>query len=141
MEAAPTQPVRIAPHRLTRWALALVGVGCVGVGAAGVFVPGLPTTVFLILATWCFTRSCPWLERRLIRNRLFAPFLGYLDRSRPMPRRARVAAIATMWAFVGLSIALLAFRNPEIFWASVPIAGAAGVGTVFIVRWNTRPRG
>jgi hypothetical protein len=56
--------------------LAAAGLLCVGLGALGAVLPGLPTTIFLILASYCFTRSCPWLEERLLRTRLFAPYMA-----------------------------------------------------------------
>lgn len=133
-----------ATPRPVRWALAGAGLGCVGFGAVGVFVPGLPTTIFLILATWCFTRSCPWLERKLVRSRLFKPFHWALDTGAPMPRRARIISTVMMWAAIAASCALIAAR------AEGPLAGplvidglliAAGVaGTWCIWRVAGRPR-
>lgn len=128
------------PARLARWGLAGLGVVSVGVAAAGVILPGLPTTIFLIIAVWCFTKSCPWLEQRLVRNRLFAPFLVYLDRTEPIPLRAKVAAIATMWAFVAGAVVLFTLRPASPAWLAPLVACAACVGTVTIARWD-KPAG
>lgn len=127
---------RFSPYRLL---LAAAGVLCVGLAAVGVFVPGLPTTVFLIMATFLFTRSCPWLEERLIRNRLFGPFLGYLDGSTPMPMKAKLATMCIMWAFVALSVFLLGRGLEAENWVIfMPPVGAV-VGTLFIVRMGGAP--
>ncbi len=123
--------------RFQRWVLALVGIGCVGVGALGVFVPGLPTTIFLIVATWCFARSCPFLERVLIRNKLFGPFLIYVDRVEPIPLRAKLIAIGTMWFFVAISVAVILLGQVP-GWIAIVIALAACVGTVAILRWDAK---
>jgi len=122
--------------RLIRWALALTGVVFVGIGGLGVVVPGLPTTIFLIIATWCFARSCPWLEDRLLRNRFFGPFMVFVDRKAPMPPRAKFAAIGVMWLFVGVSIAALTLREGGATWVMAPIAMGACLGTVAVVRWD-----
>ncbi len=122
---------RFSPYRLM---LAAAGILCVGLAALGVFVPGLPTTVFLLLATYLFARSCPWLEERLIRNRLFAPFLGYLDGSTPMPMKAKLATLCIMWSFVALSVFLLGRGLEAQSWVIFMPPVAAVVGTVFITR-------
>lgn len=122
---------RFSPYRLL---LAAAGVVCVGLAALGVFVPGLPTTIFLILATYLFTRSCPWLEERLIRNRLFAPFLGYLTGSTPMPMKAKLATMCIMWAFVTLSVVLLGRGLEAQSWVIFAPPVGAVVGTWFIMR-------
>lgn len=120
-----------SPRRLL---LALGGVICVGLAAVGVFVPGLPTTVFLIAASYLFTRSCPWLEERLIRTPLFQPFLGYLDGSVRMPVRAKVVTLALMWACVATSVWMLAARFGLPHWAPITPPLAALAGSWFIVR-------
>lgn len=139
--AAPTPAeasVLGSPRRLL---FALAGVVCVVLAAVGVFVPGLPTTVFLIAASYLFTRSCPWLEERLIRTRLFRPFLGYLDGTATMPLRAKVTTLVLMWACVGTSVWMLAGRFGPVHWATLTPPAAALVGTVFIARYGgTRRR-
>ena len=122
---------RFSPYRLV---LAAAGVVCVALGAIGVVVPGLPTTVFLLAATFLFARSCPWLEERLIHNRLFAPFLGYLYGSTPMPMKAKVVTMCVMWASVAVSVLLLGRGLEAQNWVIfMPPVGAV-IGTLFIVR-------
>lgn len=128
--------VLTSPRRLL---LAAAGVVCVGLAAVGVVVPGLPTTIFLILASYLFTRSCPWLEERLIRNDLFRPFLRYVDGAEPMPLRAKVAAIALMWIFVASSVWVLTARSGVPTWVPVLPPMAAMVGTWFIARHGSAP--
>lgn len=144
--ARPHQPpVRGSDtSRPVRWTLAGAGVGCVALGAIGVAVPGLPTTVFLILASWCFARSCPWLERKLIRNRLFKPFLWALDSQTPMPRRARVICTIMMWAAIALSCAMILSRasgpiaGPAVLAALIVAAGAAGTWCIWRIAGRAR---
>jgi uncharacterized protein len=40
-----------------------VGWCAVALAIAGVLVPGLPTTVFVLVASYCFLRSSPRFER------------------------------------------------------------------------------
>ncbi|MFP5379094.1 MAG: YbaN family protein [Vicinamibacteria bacterium] len=131
----PSSPAACpAPARWTvrRWTLASVGVVSVGFGALGAVVPGLPTTIFLIVASWCFAKSCPWLEQRLLRNRLFAPYMVYVDGREPMPRRARIAALVMMWGAIAISLAWLYAADRLPVWLALAIAGAGVAGTIAI---------
>ncbi len=133
--ACPVQggSASILPGRsVRRWMFLLLGLLSVGLGFVGVFVPGLPTTIFLILASYCFTRSCPWLEERLVRARIFRPYLRYVDGEREMPLRARLVTIALMWTAVGTSLAVLAARGSLALWFVAVVGGSAVVGTVAI---------
>lgn len=131
--------VAVARHRAVRWWLAAVGVACVALGAIGAVVPGLPTTVFLIIASWCFVRSCPLLERVLIRNRFFAPFVRYLQPGAVMPTRARVISTAAMWCAVSASAWFMTERGAPSFVVAIVLL-AAVIGTVAVWRVARAPR-
>ncbi len=128
--AAADGPLFRSPRRIL---LATLGVLCVGLAGLGVIVPGMPTTVFLIAASYLFTRSCPVLERVLIRNRFFGPFLQYLDGTAAMPVVVVRRTLLIMWVCVGISTALLFVRGTQIWICLVPIVLAV-VGHVFICR-------
>jgi uncharacterized protein len=122
---------RSAPHR---WLWATAGLVCVALGGIGVVIPGLPTTIFFILAAACFTRSSERLEQWV----LDLPGIGRAVRDhrehRGMPRRAKVAAVASI---VGFSVVA------EVFALSTPlprllVAMAAAVGVVAVLRVPTR---
>lgn len=133
-ETAGTRPSMLrSPRRL---ALAGIGIVCVGLGGLGVVVPGLPTTIFLIIASYLFAKSCPWLEEKLIRRGPFQPYLQYLDADTPMPRRARIAALMMMWSAVLVSLGVLAMRETLTPWLAATIVAAAGCGTVAILTYR-----
>lgn len=114
-----------------RWIYALLGIISVAVGFFGVFIPGLPTTIFLILASYLFTRSCPWLEEKLVRAPIFRPYLRYVD-GEPMPMRARVSTIAIIWVAVGSSCAIMASRGALTPLFAGIVGAAAVVGSVTV---------
>ena len=119
-----------------RWLLAAAGVLAVVLGGIGVFVPGLPTTIFLIVASYCFARSCPWLEERLLRVPLFAPYMRFIDEDRPMSTRARVVSITAMWTSVLLSLAVLRASGRLSTALAAAILGVALIGTVAVLRFR-----
>jgi uncharacterized membrane protein YbaN (DUF454 family) len=128
---------RWSSERMGRFALAGAGVLLVGLATLGALLPGLPTTIFLIGASYCFTKSCPRLEEALLKNnRLLRPYLVFLESGRPMPRRARVAAIGTMWLFIGVSLFALAASGALGGFLAAAIVVAGACGTVAILTYR-----
>ncbi len=89
--------------RVQRIVYISLGVLCVVLGTAGTVVPGLPTTPFLLLASWLFYRSSPRL-----RNKLLASWLGkYIrdyERNKGLTWQKKCGIILFMTAMCTLSI-------------------------------------
>ena len=96
--------VKEAKNPLLRWLW--VGLGClfVGLGAIGAAVPGMPTTVFLVLAAGCFIRSSQKLYDGLISNKTFGPYLKNYREGKGIPLRAKVIALSMIVIFVGFAV-------------------------------------
>lgn len=126
-------------NTLLRPVLLIIGTVSLGLGVLGMFVPILPTTPFLLLAAFCFGRSSERLHHWLIEHpRLGAYVVGFLYGG-AVPRRAKRAALLTLWPGIALSIAVIVWRVKDTFVATaVPllILAIAIAVTVFIV---TRP--
>jgi uncharacterized membrane protein YbaN (DUF454 family) len=132
------RPSTTGNRPVRRFVFAGVGVVCVGIGAVGVVVPGLPTTIWLIAASYLFVRSRPELEAKLIRNRFFRPYLVYVDRPATMPRRAKITACVLMWGSSLVSLWLLASRDALTAWLAATIVIAASLGTWVVWRMGRR---
>jgi len=70
-----------------------IGWICVGLGFIGIFVPGLPTTIFLIVALWAFTKSSKKLRVWLLNHKKFGPFLRDWQEHRVVPLRAKILMV------------------------------------------------
>jgi len=136
----------LTPRRFTpwRWGLAATGLVCFALGFVGAVVPGMPTTVFLLIGSYCLTRSCPWLEERLLNTRLLAPYGRLIRSDQPLSTRARLIAIGLMTASVAVSAgALLASGRLTPVLAGV-VAGlwlCGLVGILLFRRRGARPGG
>ena len=113
----------------------ILGWLCFGVGVLGAFLPLLPTTPFMLLALWAFSRSSERFRLWLWAHKRFGPPLQNWKRHRVVSVPVRVTAYLSMTA----SLAFTAFLR-DFHWA-VPGATAALclVGVVFISRCPTRP--
>jgi uncharacterized membrane protein YbaN (DUF454 family) len=125
--------------RATRYLLGLLGLVSVGLAVLGVFLPGLPTTIFLILASWCFTRSCPWLEERLFRLRVLQPYVRIVRGEEPLSPRARIVSAVLMWTAITISLAVLRAGGGPPPWLAAVLLGAGLVGSVAIARFRRVP--
>ncbi len=57
------QDIVIARSPLTRFLFMVLGLVFLGIGILGYLVPGLPGTLFLLIAAWLFSMSHPRLYR------------------------------------------------------------------------------
>ncbi len=81
-----------------RTGLLIAGWANVGAGLVGLFVPLMPTTIFLLIALWCFSRSSLRFHRWLYHHPTLGRTLRAWHREGVIPLRAKVAAVAVMTA-------------------------------------------
>ena len=95
----------------------LIGFGWLNVGfaAVGVVVPGIPTTIFLLIALWAFSQSSERLRSWLYNHPVFGAFLQNWKQHGVIPRKAKIAAISVM--FVSWVILIL-LSTKWIIWSS-----------------------
>ncbi len=83
-----------------------IGSGAVALGAAGLIVPLVPTTPFLLVAAWAFSRSSPRLHGWLVTHPRFGPAIRDWQRHRAISRRAKFWAMVAIAATIATSLAL-----------------------------------
>lgn len=97
------------------------GLASLALGMIGLVLPLLPTTPFLILATFCFARSSPALEHRLLHHPTFGPHIIAWRQNRAISRKGKLAAVIALavsavtgfltisppWSFVSTSMCII----------------------------------
>lgn len=86
-----------------RWFYLLAGIVSVALGAIGAVLPLLPTVPFLLLAAYCFARSNPEWERRIVEHPTWGPQIRDWRERRAISRSAKLGAIATLAAGVAFT--------------------------------------
>lgn len=86
--------------------IVLVTFGCLFMVLAvlGVFLPLLPTTPFLLLASACFVRGSERLHGWLLTNRLFGEYLRNIEEKRGIPLKGKIMTLILLWASLAFSI-------------------------------------
>lgn len=114
-------------------ALIFAGTVCVGLGILGMFLPLMPTTVFLLMAAYCYSRSSERFYNWLLNNRLCGEYIRNYKSGRGMTMRQKATTMLTLWPSIGLSIWLVNVR----FWPTLILAIVAVAVTTHILWLKT----
>lgn len=105
----------------------LLGTGwlCVGLGIIGIIMPLFPTTPFLLVAVWAFSRSSPEMAEKIRSHRLAGKYVRDWEDEGVIPLGAKIIAVVMMSAMFGY----LYFGSGAPAWAvisaGIVMAGAA----------------
>ena len=100
----------------------VLGWVMVALGFIGVLLLVMPTTIFLIIAAWCFSRSSPRLEKWLLEHPVFGPTLVQWREHGAIPKRVKWIACVGM-----------AFGYATFMYFARPSPLLAGVVAVFFI--------
>lgn len=106
-----------------------IGIISIILGVIGIFVPGLPTTPFLLLSSWLFYKSSKRLHGALHRSKWLGKYIRRYESKQGVTLLSKLLSIGCMWIMINLS-AFCAFEN----WHVRIVLFALGiVGTVSIL--------
>jgi len=110
--------------------LRALGLVCVGLGILGAFLPLLPTTIFFIIAVFCFATSAPAWRQRILDHPRFGPPIRRFVHHGVIARRAKVAAIGAIAANFALTLAFVEMTTlTTAILATVLLAVSAYIAT------------
>lgn len=98
----------LAPPGPLRWLWFALGASALGLGALGAILPLLPTTPFILVAVYAFSRSSPALGRRIEASRTFGPLVARWREHGAIAPRIKFVSVGMMAAAFALSIVLAA---------------------------------
>jgi uncharacterized protein len=90
--------------KLKKSILIVCGTVSVGLGTIGIFIPLLPTTVFYLLAAYCYARSSQKFYNWLITNRWFGEYIRNYREGRGIPLKQKIFSISLLWLTIGYSV-------------------------------------
>jgi uncharacterized membrane protein YbaN (DUF454 family) len=120
-------PEMIADLRRLLWIL--LGCFCVGLGILGAVLPLLPSTVFLVLAAGCFSKSSPRLHTWLLRLPYAGPLVRDFQAGLGMPLGAKWMAVG----MIILATAISGWRFIPVWWGQLAWALIGMAGILFIL--------
>ena len=120
--------VRLVKSRAARVAYVLLGTLFVAIGVVGIFVPGLPTTVFLLMAAALYARSSERMYLWLLRNRFFGKYIQNWRKHHSIPRNTKIFIVTMMMTAVTLS----AVFGVDVGWVRALIVGVGLFGSYWV---------
>jgi uncharacterized membrane protein YbaN (DUF454 family) len=115
-----------------RWLFLAAGWLSLGFGLVGVFLPLLPTTPFVLLAAYLFSRGSEHLHRWLVEHPRFGQYIRDWEAEQVVPPVGKYASTFTMVPLVGWAI-----LTRDIPWVLDLAMAATVAGTLWFI-W-TRP--
>ncbi|PZF76763.1 DUF454 domain-containing protein [Aestuariivirga litoralis] len=112
----------------------LLGTGwlCVGLGLVGIVLPLMPTTPFLLVAVWAFSRSSPEMAEKIRSHRLAGAYVRDWEDEGVIPTGAKIVAVTMMTAMFGY----LHFGTEAPAWLEIGAALTLAATAAYIL---TRP--
>jgi uncharacterized membrane protein YbaN (DUF454 family) len=113
--------------------LIFAGTVCVALGVLGMFLPLLPTTVFLLMAAYCYSRSSERFHDWLLNNRLCGSYIRNYKSGQGISMRQKVTTLSILWVSISVSIWLLGGK----FWVTLLLLAIAIGVTLHLVLLKT----
>jgi hypothetical protein len=126
--------IEYEPNGIKRVLWLLLGLTFVGVGMIGIVIPGLPTTIFMILAVGCFYRSSQRLYDWVINHKYFGEHVKNYIEGKGMPRKAKLNTFIFIWVFVIFAVLFGIPDNMVIIKIITIIAALTGTGFIISLR-------
>jgi len=113
-----------------------IAAGCISLalGILGIFLPVLPTTPFLLLASFCFYRSSNKLYNCLINHKYLGKYISDFLVDKSLPLRIKIISISFLW----ISISASAIFWVDVLWLRILLFAIAIGVSAHILSYKTR---
>jgi uncharacterized membrane protein YbaN (DUF454 family) len=117
-----------------RYLYFISGVLLVVIGVIGIFLPILPTTIFLILASACFIKSSPQANEWLKNHKILGMYIkNYQDKS-GLTVKSKIFNITFLWVMISAS----AIFFTELWYIKVILLAIALGVTIHLLMIKTK---
>ena len=115
-----------------------IGILSVCLGIIGIFVPGLPTTPFLLLSSWLFYKSSKRMHDFLHRSKWLGDYIRRYESKQGVSWTSKLISIGCMWTMISIS-AFVVLENWH-FRILLLVLGLIGTVSVCLLYTSPSPR-
>jgi len=105
---------------ITKCFFAVLGTLATTLGIVGLFLPLMPTTCFLIVAVWAFSRSNPAISEMILRNPQFGPAISNWVNHKSIDKNSKCTISFSI--VIGFAITLL-ISTPSLVMSAFLLSG------------------
>lgn len=116
---------------VTKYLYFLLGTTSSLLGIIGIFLPLMPTTCFLIVAVWAFSKSYPQLSQKILQHPRFGPPIQNWMKYKTISRNLKITISTSI--FIGFSITFI-LTSPSLELSLVLLTTM----TLLLIYINTR---
>ena len=117
-----------------RYLYLISGILLVAIGVIGIFLPVLPTTIFLILASACFVKGSPKANEWLRNHKILGQYIKNYQDKTGLTLKSKIINIILLWSMILLSAFLF---TEELIIRLILIGIAVGV-TIHLLMVKTK---
>jgi uncharacterized membrane protein YbaN (DUF454 family) len=128
-------PKKMKKSKLYRYSLITLGSISLVLGVIGIFLPGLPTTPFLLLTAALYYRSSDRFYNWLINHKVLGEYIRNFRENKAIPKRVKIWSIVLLWVTISTS----AYFFIPYWWARLLMLGIAVGVTIHILSFKTLP--
>ena len=119
-------------NQLKKYILLTIGFIFYCLGIIGYILPGMPGTIFIILAALCFLTSYPKYYNKIINNNYYGDAVRDFIEFHVIPKRIKIIILSFIWGSSLLSIFYFLYYELLIYRLIVLIL--AFIGSIFIIK-------
>lgn len=87
---------------MSKWLWKTTGLLSLGMAYVGIITPGIPFSIFVVFAAYCFSKGSPAMHSWIYNHKLFGPFLTNWTDKKVFPTRFKFVMIWMMMLSLGI---------------------------------------
>ncbi len=120
--------IELKKNRIVRALYMTGGTVSLALGIIGIFLPGLPTTPFVLLSAALYAKSSEKLYNWLLNNKFLGPRIKNYQRQKGVPLKGKYKIIAFMLTMVFISSLIVA----KVLFLKIVIISAGVIGAIVV---------
>ena len=108
-------------HLVKKCLYIILGSVSLAFGIIGVFVPVLPTTPFLLLASFCYLRSSKRMYNWLINNKIFGEYIYSYLTYKAIAKKTKGRTVVFLWVTLTISMLIVSSLHVRLLLVAVGV--------------------